>query len=457
MSSSFAHSAWFIPSSAYHGVKGEANGLEARAGSSLRAFMACFPASPYGPRRFIMGEMTAHPDNEITYFAETNFRGKRRRFGIRLPDRRAHMYVIGKTGTGKSTLLETLIRQDMENGHGLALLDPHGDLVSKLLSAIPDHRKADVIHFDVADSSRPLGFNPLESVDREKRPLAAIGLLDAFKKIWVDSWGPRLEHILRNALLALLEYPGATLGDVLRLLSDDAFRRDVAGRLSNAPVRQFWLREYEGYPPKFRAEAIAPIQNKVGAFLANPTLNRILSQPRSAFDCRRVMDEGKILLVNLSKGKIGEDTASLLGALLVSKFSLAALSRADVAEEERRDFFLYLDEFHSVSTGALATMLSELRKYRVGLILAHQYLEQVEEEVLAAILGNVGTQIVFRLGISDAEVFAKEFYPEIGLEDLVSLPNRHVYLRLMIDGRAARPFSGQLTPCLHRPHPLEHN
>lgn len=389
------------------------------------------------------GEMPPPSDNPVTYFAQTNFRRERKRFGIKLADRRSHVYVIGKTGTGKSTLLETFIRQDMEHGHGLALLDPHGDLALRVLAAVPEHRRADLIYFDAGDTACPLGFNPLESVDRDKRPLAAAGLLDAFKKIWADSWGPRLEHILRNALLALMDWPGATLADVLRLLSDDAFRKSVAGRVANAPVRQFWLREYEGYPSRFRQEAIAPIQNKVGAFLANPLLNRILTQPRSSFDCRRVMDEGKILLVNLAKGRIGEETTSLLGALLVSKLSLAALSRAEMPEADRRDFFLYLDEFHSISTPHLTTMLSELRKYRMGLVLAHQYLDQLEEDILAAILGNAGTMITFRLGAADAEVFAREFGPEITETDLVNLPNHNIYLRLMIDGSVSRAFSGE--------------
>jgi hypothetical protein len=267
-------------------------------------------------------------DNRITFLARINFRGDRRIFGIRQADRRAHMYVIGKTGTGKSTLLETLIGQDVENGEGLALLDPHGDLVERVLARIPDHRKRDLISFDVPDLAHPLGFNPLERVPPAKRALAASGLLEVFKKIWAENWGPRLEHILRNALLALLDQPESTLADVLRLLDDRAFRQLAAGRVANAQVRDFWLREYESYPRNFRAEAIAPIQNKVGAFLAHPVLHRIVTQPKSSFDLRRVMDGSKILLVNLAKGKIGEDAASLLGAMVVSRIGLAALGRA---------------------------------------------------------------------------------------------------------------------------------
>src|SRR5499425_2635739 len=320
-------------------------------------------------------------DNRITYFAQTNFRNERKMFGIKRADRRAHMYVIGKTGTGKSTLLETLIRQDIENGEGLALLDPHGDLVEKIFRDIPEARRNDLMYFNVADYRSPLGFNPLENVPPEKRSLAASGLLDAFKKIWSDSWGPRLEHILRNAFLALLDQPEATLADVLRLLDDLAFRREICSRVHNSQVRDFWLREYENYPIRLRAEAIAPIQNKVGAFLTDPLLNRILTQRKSAFDLRQVMDEGKILLVNLAKGKIGGDASALLGALLVTKIGLAGLSRADIPEESRRDFYLYLDEFQNFATLSLANMLSELRKYRTSIILSHQFQSQLELQV----------------------------------------------------------------------------
>ena len=378
-------------------------------------------------------------DNRITYFARTNFRNERKAFGIKRADRRSHIYVIGKTGTGKSTLLETLSRQDIVNGEGLALLDPHGDLVEKVLRAVPDKNKGDLIYFNVPDN--PLGFNPLEKVAPEKRTLAAAGLLDAFKKIWADSWGPRLEHILRNAFLALLDQPEATLADVLRLLDDLTFRREICSRVYNSQVRDFWLREYENYPIRLRAEAIAPIQNKVGAFLTDPVLNRILTQKRSDFDLRHVMDEGKILLVNLAKGKIGADASSLLGALLVTKIGLAGLSRADVPEETRRDFYLYLDEFQNLATLSLANMLSELRKYRVNMVLSHQYLSQLDPQVKDAILGNTGTIISFRLGLTDAEMLAGEFYPFFSARDLINLPNYHIYLRLMIDGVVSQPFS----------------
>lgn len=387
--------------------------------------------------------MNSHPTDDVALFARTNFRGDRRVFGIRTADRRSHMYIIGKTGTGKSSLLETLIRQDIAHGHGLAVLDPHGDLVERVRAAVPDKRRSDLIYFNIPDTKHPLGFNPLERVSPEKRALSAAGMLEVFQKLWADSWGPRLEHILRNALLALMEQPEATLADILRLLDDPGYRQRAAERVANSQVRSFWIREFEGYPARFRAEAIAPIQNKVGAFLADSTLRSILTQPRSSFDLRQVMDEGSILLVNLAKGKLGEDTAALLGALLVSRIGVAALSRADQAEKERRDFFVYLDEFQTFTTLSLATMLSELRKYRTNLILAHQYLAQLDEMVRDAILGNVGTIISFRIGPDDAELLEKEFGPNFRAVDMTSLPNYNIYLKMMVDSVVLRPFSAE--------------
>lgn len=383
---------------------------------------------------------------EITYFATTDFRNRQISFGIKQRDRRAHMYILGKTGTGKSTLLETLIRHDLSSGQGLALLDPHGDLVEKVLTEVPVERRLDLVYFDATDAKQPLGFNPLECVAAQYRPLAASGLLSVFQHIWADSWGPRLEHILRNTLLALLDQPNATLADIPHLLDDNAFRKQAVAKVTNEQVRNFWLKEYAGYPARFRAEAVAPLQNKVGAFLANPLIHRIVVQEKSAFRLRRIMDEGKILLVNLAKGRIGADTSTLLGALLVSRLGLAALSRSNQQEDERCDFYLYLDEFHNFTTLSLAGMLSELRKYRLNLILAHQYLTQLDERLMAAILGNVGTIISFRIGPSDTETIAQEFAPEFSATDLVNLPNYHIYLKLMIDGRVSSPFSAKTLP-----------
>ena len=387
--------------------------------------------------------MTSRDENPVTFFAETNFRNDRKPFGIRRADRLSHMYLIGKTGTGKSTMLETLIIQDLERGEGLALLDPHGDLVDRIRARIPAYRMGDLIDFNVAEPAGRLAFNPLERVPKDKRSLVASGMLEVFKKIWADSWGPRLEHILRNTLLTLLDQPEPTLADALRLLRDPEFRGRAVARTESAQVRDFWLREFAKYPASFRAEAIAPVQNKIGAFLADPVLHGILTQPRSAFDLRQVIDQGKILLVNLSKGRIGEDAATLLGALLVSQLGFAALSRADARPSSRRDFYLYLDEFHIFTTHSLANMLAELRKYGVGMVLAHQYLSQLDLAVRDAVLGNVGTHVAFHLGPPDAEVLAQEFAPVFNAQNLASLPNRHIYVRLMIDGAVSRPFSGE--------------
>jgi GTPase SAR1 family protein len=393
-----------------------------------------------------MDHKQLNDESDIAIFGETNFRGQHQSFGIRLPDRRAHMYIIGKTGVGKSTLIETLIRHDLTAGHGLALLDPHGDLVERVLAAIPEQRRSDLIYFNVPDTTNPLGFNPLQRVPESKRSLAAGGMLSVFKHLWDESWGPRLEHILRNALLALLDQPSATLADILLLLSDRRFRGNALGHIRSEQVRNFWKDEFESYPVRLRAEAIAPVQNKVGAFLADPILNRILTQQRSSFRLRNVMDQNKILLVNLAKGMIGSDTSSLLGSLIVARLGLAAMSRADTEETKRKDFFLYLDEFHNYMTLGLAEMLSELRKYKLDVILAHQYLAQLPLLMRDAIFGNVGTLIAFRVGAVDAELLAQEFSPLFETSDLINLPNYHIYLKLMIQGSVSQPFSAKTIP-----------
>jgi hypothetical protein len=376
-----------------------------------------------------------------SYFARTNFRNEEALFGIKQSDRLSHMYVIGKTGTGKSTLLETLAVQDIMQGRGMMLIDPHGDLAERIMSGIPPHRRDAAIYFNVPDAQQPFGYNPLKHVRKDKIPLAASGLLEAFEKMWPDAWGVRMEHVLRNALLALLEQPDATLPDILRLLNDKAYRSTLVAGLANDQVQRFWMDEYDHYPPRLKAEAIAPIQNKVGAFLADPTLRRILTSPDRPIHFRRLMDEGKVLIVNLARGQVGEDTASLLGALLVTTAALAAFSRAETAEAQRRPFFIYLDEFQSFTTRSLATMTAELRKYGIGVIASHQYLTQVEPPVIDAVLGNAGTIIAFRLGPRDAFAIAGEFQPKFNQTDLVNLPNYHIYLKLMIDGAPSQPFS----------------
>lgn len=378
-------------------------------------------------------------DEEITFFAETNFRGERRRFGIRRKDRRSHMYILGRTGMGKSTLLETLIASDLQAGNGLALLDPHGDLAMRVLARARHECRDDLIDFDPAE--RVIPYNPIRVSDPSRRYLVASGLISAFRKVWNDFWGPRMEHILRHALLTLCEFPGSTLLDLPRLLTDPPFRRAVVPRVTDPQVQAFWRSEFDRYTPYFRNEAISPILNKVGAFLASPVVRDVVGNRETSLDLREIIDKGKVLLANLSKGKLGEDASALLGALLVTGFELAALSRTDIPEVERRDFYLYIDEVQTFATLSLAEIMQEARKYRLNLILAHQYLDQLEEPIQRAILGNVGTLIAFRVGTRDAKILAEEFFPEFTVEDLVSLPRFQIYLRLMIDGVVSRGFS----------------
>lgn len=353
------------------------------------------------------------------------------------------MYIIGQTGTGKTTMLEALIQQDVVKGNGLAVLDPHGDFLEHLIPQVPESRQKDFIYFNVPDPYCPFGFNPLRSVPPRYRPLAASGIIEAFKKIWSTTWGPRLEHILRNALLTLLDQPEATLADIIRLFNDDMYRRQAVSRVSNLQVHRFWINEFEKYSPHYKAEAVSPIRNKVGAFLADPVVHNAIAGDKQYLDLRKIMDEGKILFVNLAKGKIGGDNSALLGALLVSQIGMAALSRADIPEKDRRDFYLYLDEFQNFTTLSMATMLSELRKYHLSLIIAHQYLSQLDPEVRDAVLGNVGTLISFRIGLKDAELISREFYPKFSESDLMNLHNFHVYLKLMVDGKVSKPFSAE--------------
>jgi type IV secretory pathway TraG/TraD family ATPase VirD4 len=382
----------------------------------------------------------------ITYLAQTDYRNDRRIFGIRQEDRFSHIYIIGKTGTGKSTLMEKMALQDLESGRGFALIDPHGDLVERVAARAAQSRRADVIYLNASDPTQPWGYNPLRHVAPQYISLAASGLMEVLKKMWPEAWGVRMEHILRNVLMALLEQPSATMDDILRIFSDKTFRTQVAKSLKNETVRRFLENEFEKFSFGYRADGVAPIQNKVGAFLADPLLNRILTGPQKDLHVRRIMDEGKVLLVNLAKGRIGEDSSSLLGGLLVTTIGLAAYTRADQPPEKRRDFFVYADEFQSMTTLAMANMLSELRKYRVGFTVAHQYLAQLEPDVRHAVLGNAGTIISFRLGGEDAPYLAREFQARFEALDLMQLENHHIYLKLMIDGMPSKPFSAITLP-----------
>jgi hypothetical protein len=380
-------------------------------------------------------------DAQIVLLGRVDFRNDRRIFGIKREDRFLHVYAIGKTGTGKSTLLESMAAQDLAHGNGLALIDPHGDLVERVFERIPPSRQSDVIYLNAADASQPYGYNPLRHVREDRIALAASGMMEVFKKMWPDAWGVRMEHILRNVLMALLEQPDATMHDILRMFSDKTYRLKVARSLRNATVRTFLEKEYEKFSFGYRADGTAPIQNKVGAFLADPMLNRILTAPQQDLHIRKIMDEGKVLLVNLAKGRIGEDSSSLLGGLLVTTIGLAAFSRADTPAAERKDFFVYIDEFQNFTTLAVANMFAEIRKSRVAFTVAHQYLHQLEPEVRHAVLGNAGTLISFRVGAEDAPYLAREFQPRFEEIDLLQLPNHHIYLKLMIDGMPSKPFS----------------
>ncbi len=385
---------------------------------------------------------------KITPFANTNFRNRKRKFGIKAIDRSRHMYLIGKTGMGKSTTLEHLIISDIREGNGVAVIDPHGDLVEKVVDYIPTHRINDVVYFNPADVEYPIAFNVLENVDPEYRHLVASGLVGVFKKMFAESWGPRLEYLLRNAILALLDYPGSTLLGVQRILVDKAFCKKVSRKIKDPIVKSFWVNEYPKYPERFQKEAIAPIQNKVGQFLSISLIRNIVAQVKSSIDVREMMDNRKILLLNLAKGRIGEDASNLLGAMMITKIQLAAMERIDIPERERVPFHLYVDEFQNFATESFANILSEARKYALNLTVAHQYIEQLEETVRAAIFGNVGTLLCFRIGGTDAEELIKEFAPRFIEEDLVSLTKYEMYLRLMIDGVASTPFSAETLPPL---------
>ncbi len=387
--------------------------------------------------------------NKITYFAQADYRNKLTPFGIKADDRTRHMYVIGKTGMGKSTLLENMAIQDLRNGEGMAFIDPHGGTAELLLDYVPEDRIKDVIYFAPFDTDYPVAFNIMEDVGKDKRHLVAAGLMSAFKKIWVDAWSARMEYILSNTLLALLEFPGATLLGVSRMYSDKEYRKKVVDNITDPSIKSFWVDEYAKYGDRYTQEATPAIQNKIGQFAANPLIRNIIGQSKSTFDIRKVMDEKKILIINLSKGKVGDQNTSLLGSMIITKIYLSAMSRADSSAAELKElphFYFFVDEFQSFANESFADILSEARKYKLNLTIAHQYIEQMPEEVRAAVFGNVGTMITFRVGSFDADVLEKEFLPAFSAEDIVNLDKRQIYLRLMIDGVGSRPFSAVTIP-----------
>jgi len=384
--------------------------------------------------------------NEINFFAETNFRNIQKKFGIKVDDRRRHVYIVGKTGMGKTAMLQNMAIQDIQEGRGVGFVDPHGEAAEELLDFVPSSRINDVIYVNPADLDYPIAFNVMEKVSPEYRHLVAGGLMGVFKKIWPDVWSARMEYILNNSILALLEYPGSTLLGINRMLSDIEFRKKVVDKVTDPVIKAFWVNEFARYTQRYEVEATAAIQNKVGQFISAPLIRNLIGQVKSTINMREIMDKGKILILNLSKGRIGEDNSMLMGALLITKLQLAAMSRVDMPEKKRKDFFLYVDEFQNFATESFVNILSEARKYRLALILAHQYIAQMDETVRDAVFGNVGTLISFRVGAEDAEFLEKEFSPDFMAEDIVNLGKYNVYLKLMIDGVAGRPFSALTLP-----------
>ncbi len=397
------------------------------------------------------GPSRAPDADQLTVLGQAVFRGQKTVFGIRPDDRFRHFYAIGKTGMGKSTLLLNMVYSDVQTGKGLAVIDPHGDLIESCLRFIPAHRTNDVVLFEPADRDFPVAFNMLACPNPDQRGLVASGLMSIFKKLWPEAFSGRMEYILRNALLALLEADGNSMLGIMRLFSDDAFRKKVLEHTTDHMVKTFWEVEYTSWSDKYRTEAIAAIQNKIGQLLSTPLLRNIVGQVQSTLDIRHAMDTGKIILCNLSKGKLGEDNAAFLGSMLVTKFQLDAMSRADIPEHERREFYLYVDEFQNFATESFATILSEARKYRLSLTMAHQYIGQLilangSTALQDAVFGNVGSICSFQVGSDDAEPLSQQFEEIVSAKDIVSLPKYHAYMRLMIKGVPSKPFSVAALP-----------
>jgi hypothetical protein len=389
------------------------------------------------------GHMHYDHSKPFTPIGYTNWRNQNQLFGIRLQDRFSHIYAIGKTGVGKTTLLLNMAVDDVHKGYGVCLIEPHGDACLKLLGQIPEQRKKDVVYFDATNLAHPTGLNPLHGVPPEQRHLVASELVLAFKKIWQDSWGPRLEYILRYCLLTLLEYPTATLLDITPLLLDQQYRNIILQFTDDPSILSFWINEFDRYPPSLKADAIMPILNKAGVFNSNKVLRGIVGQEQGT-SIEEIMNSGKILVCNLAKGIIGEDVSQILGSLITTAIQTAAMRRANIDENSRLPFMVFVDECHSFITNSFAGMLSEVRKYKVGLFLTHQYLEQLPEDVRKGILGNVGTTICFRLSSADGKIMEQEFYPVFNQEDFNNLPLFSIYCKLLIDGTSCNPFSAYI-------------
>ncbi|MCL4208355.1 type IV secretion system DNA-binding domain-containing protein [Patescibacteria group bacterium] len=394
----------------------------------------------------VIRDMDSALKKEINPYAKVIYKNQEVVYGLKRADRRRHMYVIGKTGTGKSTMLANMAINDLKNGEGLCVIDPHGDLVETLLDYIPSKRINDVVYFDPGDTERTIKLNLFEGENVQHRELIASGIISIFHKLYAYSWGPRLEYILRNALLTLLQSKSAKMSDIIDLLTNEKFRDNIVENLDDPILKSFWTGEFAKMQPKQMTEAIAPILNKIGQFVTSPIIRNVVNTQKSSFSIEQIMNEGKILLVNLSQGKLGEDNATLLGAMLITKIQLAAMGRVYISEEERRDFFLYVDEFQNFATESFNKILSEARKYRLNLILANQYIAQIPEEVQKAIFGNCGTMASFVMGSDDASVFAKEYGEKYTSEDLVSLSRHQVINKISIDNIVSRPFPALTLP-----------
>lgn len=395
-------------------------------------------------------------DKELTILGDTDYRGDKIRFWIREEDKFRHMYIVGKTWTGKSTFINNMIISDMRAGNGLCLLDPHWELVDDLLEYIPSNRINDVILFDVGDAEYPIGFNLLQADNEDEKNRIASGVVSTFQKLFDNSWGPRLEYILRNVVLSIIDYPNATLMHILRVLTDKEFREEVISHIKDSVLLKFWNNEFNKWQDRQREEAVWPITNKVGQFLSSRLVRNIFGQPRTKLSIRKAMDEGKIILVNLSKGKIWEDNANMIGSLLVTKIQIDAMGRADTAKHLRKPFYLYIDEFQNFATKSFATILSEARKYKLSLIVANQYTSQLDEAIKDAIFGNVGTIFSFTLGYDDAAVMTSQFKEVVSTNDLISLPKFTAYTRLMVDGISSDPFSMKTLPPFALEGDIEH-
>ena len=394
----------------------------------------------------IAKEASDEDKKDANYFATTEFKNEEQIFGIKTADRRKHVDIEGKTGAGKSTLIANMAIDDIRKGRGVGIVDPHGDLSEIILDYIPNRRLSDVVYLEPFDTARPFHLNVLENRNKQHKDLIASGIVSIFYKLYAESWGPRLEYILRNVILTLLEIPNATLADVLPLLSDREYRKKVIPQIGDQVIRDYWLREFEKMPDSLRAEAISPIQNKVGQFVSSRMIRNIIGQPKSTVDLEQIMNEGKILILNLSQGKLGEDNAALLGAMIITQIQLAAMGRSYVKEEERRDFFLYVDEFQNFATNSFVKILSEARKYRLSLTMANQYIEQLEEPIRRAIFGNIATLMSFVVGARDAYVLSKEYGEVYTESDLVSLGKYEIVLKLSIEGLSSAPFPAKTLP-----------